>query len=51
MKVRIILDVPDEYADPDHQMGITEDGFLLLHDALSGFGFDIIQGPDKEEDA
>jgi hypothetical protein len=35
------MDVDDEYADPDHDMGITEQGYEQIMDALSGVGEDI----------
>lgn len=40
-KIRITMDVDDEYADPDHEMGITEQGYQEISDALSSYGDDI----------
>lgn len=40
-KVRITLDVDDEYADPDHEMGITNEAYEELLRKLSWLGDDI----------
>lgn len=44
-RVLILVDVDDEYADPSHEMGITEEANLLVADGLP-FG-EIIDGPVK----
>ena len=36
MKVTIEIEVPDEYADEEDETGLTEEGFDLVMDALSG---------------
>lgn len=41
MKIAITLDIAPEYADSDHEMGITTEAFEALLDALSAFGDDI----------
>lgn len=41
MKITITLDLDPVYADPDHPMGVTEEGYNQLSDALSAFGTDI----------
>lgn len=41
MKISITMDLDDDYAEPDHPMGITEEGHIALQDALMGFGSDI----------
>jgi hypothetical protein len=35
------MDIADEYADPDHDMGITEEAYEQITDALMGFGDDV----------
>jgi hypothetical protein len=40
-KIRITMDVDDEYADPDHAMGVTEEGHLEISEALAPYGDDI----------
>lgn len=40
-KVRITMEVDDEYADPDHEMGLTEEAYLQLSSVLGEFGEDI----------
>jgi hypothetical protein len=34
--VRIVVEVAPEYEDPEHESGVTEEGFELIHEALSG---------------
>lgn len=41
MKITITLDLDPAYADPGHPMGITEEGYDQLNDALSALGTDI----------
>lgn len=40
-KITITMDLDDEYADPDHKMGVTEEGYEGISEALSGFGTNI----------
>lgn len=40
-KIQITMTVDDEYADPGHEMGITESAYEDLSDALGNFGEDI----------
>ncbi|HEX4715288.1 MAG TPA: hypothetical protein VH164_10205 [Ktedonobacteraceae bacterium] len=40
-KIRITMEVDEEIADPNHEMGITEQGYLQISDALTDFGQDI----------
>lgn len=41
VKVRITLDVADEYADPDHEMGVTREAYERIIDMLRWLGDDI----------
>jgi hypothetical protein len=41
VKIYIIMDVEDEYADPSHEMGVTEEGYEAILSALIGIGDDI----------
>jgi hypothetical protein len=41
MKIYIIMDVEAEYADPDHPMGVTNEGYEAIVDALISIGGDI----------
>lgn len=41
MKIQITMDIDPEYADPDHAMGVTEDGYNQLNDRLGDMGTDI----------
>lgn len=41
MKVQITMDVDSEWADPDHQMGVTSEAYERIIDALNAFGDDI----------
>ena len=45
MRIAITLDVYDELADPDHEMGVTTAGYEAILDALSGIGEDIQINP------
>jgi len=36
MRIKVTFEVDDEYADPSHEMGLTEEGYLLLSDAIPG---------------
>lgn len=38
MKVKVVIEVPDEYADPDHETGLTEEGY---NEVLMNLGFEI----------
>lgn len=35
MKIRVIMRLPDEYTDPDHESGLTEEGYIALVDLLA----------------
>jgi hypothetical protein len=35
------MDLDEEYADPEHPMGITDEGHMALSEALMEFGSDI----------
>lgn len=37
-KIIITMDIPSEYADPDHKMGVTEEGYNAIADALIEVG-------------
>lgn len=39
--VVITMNVDDEFADPAHPMGVTEQGFEAITGALAEFGTDI----------
>jgi hypothetical protein len=41
VKIRITMDVADELADPDHEMGVTEEGYEVITDALMSYGDDV----------
>lgn len=41
MKIYITMEVDDEYADPTHEMGVTEAGYEAIVHALMGIGDDI----------
>lgn len=41
MKIHITMDVDEEYADPDHEFGVTEEAYVDIISALSAFGDDI----------
>jgi hypothetical protein len=41
MKIRITMTVDPDYADADHEMGVTEDGFDAICDRLGDLGSDI----------
>jgi hypothetical protein len=41
MKLRIEMDVYEDYADPTHIVGLTEYGFERMFQALLPFGADI----------
>lgn len=40
-RVVITMEIDEEYADPDHEMGVTEEGYTALVRALAGFGDDV----------
>ena len=41
MRVTITLEIADEFADSDHETGVTNDGFERIFGALSAVGDDI----------
>lgn len=47
-RITITMTIPDEIADPFHEMGVTEEGHLEIIEALMGIGDDI---DIKREDA
>lgn len=50
MKITITMDISDELADPGHSMGVTEEAYNELMDALGQFGQDIDVKSDGESD-
>lgn len=40
-KVIITMEIDDEYADPDHEMGVTNEGYELLVSRLGALGTDV----------
>ena len=49
MKVILTLNVSPEDTDAEHSMGITNDAYERLSDALMQAGFDIVSGPDRAD--
>lgn len=45
MKVKVIIEVDDMYADPDHSMGVTGEGYEVLVEAINAVG-SIDDGPE-----
>lgn len=41
MKVRITMEVADDIADPNHSMGVTNEGYERIVEALIPYGDDI----------
>jgi hypothetical protein len=41
MKITITMEIDGDYADPSHKMGVTEEGFDAILEALSELGTDI----------
>lgn len=41
MKIQITMNLDDVYADPGHEMGITEEGYDAINEALGELGTDI----------
>lgn len=41
MKILITLNLDDDYADPAHSMGVTEEGYNKISEALAELGGDI----------
>jgi hypothetical protein len=41
MKIRITMEIADDYADPSHEMGVTEKGYEEIVDALMSYGEDV----------
>ena len=44
--IQIEIEVDDEFDDPTHEMGITDEGFEALTDAVNAVGV-ITSGPTK----
>lgn len=40
-KIKITMELDDDFADPDHPTGVTEEASESITDALNSFGFDI----------
>jgi hypothetical protein len=40
-KIRITMEIAEEYSDPDHEMGVTEQAYEEISDALMSYGDDI----------
>lgn len=40
-KIIIEMELDSEFDEPDHPMGITEEGHIAIQDALSELGHDI----------
>lgn len=40
-KISITMDVYDEIADPDHETGLTEEGYDILMEKLTPYGDDV----------
>lgn len=38
MKIQITIEINDDIADPDHEMGVTDEGHLALNEALAPYG-------------
>lgn len=47
MKIHLALNVDPEDTDAGHSMGITNDAYERLTDALTQAGFEIADGPDR----
>lgn len=41
MKIKIVMEVEDEFADPEHDTGLTNAGWELMFRGLSHLGYDI----------
>jgi len=41
VKVQITLDVDDQFADPDHEFGLTDEAWLEITEFLGNFGEDV----------
>lgn len=41
MKIVITMDLEEEHADPGHPMGVREESYLAISDALMEFGSDV----------
>lgn len=41
MRIIITMDLDDDYADPHHEMGVTEEGYEEIIDAIGHLGTDI----------
>lgn len=51
MKIKLVLEVDDpSLIDENHKMGITEEAYEALMDALPNLGFAIDSGPDRLPD-
>lgn len=50
MRLTITCEIPDELADPGHEMGVTDKGYVDIVEALMGIGCDDINTQPKEEE-
>lgn len=41
--IKIVMRVPDEYADPDHDTGLTQKGYDMVMDGIS---WEIVDEPE-----
>jgi hypothetical protein len=41
MKIIITMELDDDYADPGHSTGVTEEGYIKINEALSELGTDV----------
>lgn len=47
-KIRITMEIAEEFSDPEDHTGVTNEAFMDLMDVLSSFGDDIdIVGDDE----
>lgn len=46
MKIELTIEIDDEFVDEDHTMGITEEGFEAITEAVNAVGT-IVDGPTK----
>lgn len=40
-RITITMDVDDDFSDPDHAMGVTNEGYEKINAALAPYGDDI----------
>lgn len=50
MKIRITCDIDDEYSDPMHDMGVTNEGYEAIMRALTSVGADDIDIQQEDEE-